>query len=43
MIFISVGPESLRNSSTLVIHETGLQASRTLGSSVNTVTAFVIY
>lgn len=43
VIFISVGPESLTNSSGLVIHETAFQASRTLGSSINTVAAFVIY
>lgn len=43
VIFISVGPESLTNSSSLVIHETAFQASRTLGSSINTVAAFVIY
>lgn len=43
VIFISVGPESLMNSSSLVIHETAFQASRTLGSSINTVAAFVIY
>lgn len=43
VIFISVGPESLTNSNSLVIHETAFQASRTLGSSINTVAAFVIY
>lgn len=43
VIFISVGPESLTNSSGLVIHETAFQAFRTLGSSINTVAAFVIY
>lgn len=41
--WFSYGPEYLRNSISLVIYETAYQASRTLGSNVNTVAFFVIY
>lgn len=42
VIFISV-LYLKTNSSGLVFHEAAFQASRTLGSSINTVAAFVIY